>query len=72
MLQACCSPVSCDTLSVYDGGDSAKPLLRSMCGTQHKPLVSSSNKVFIEFKSDGSIPIMDQSYFHYKRVQVGK
>eukprot|EP00795_Rhopilema_esculentum_P008757 gene8757-14783_t len=56
MLQACCSPVSCDTLKVYDGGDSAKPLLRTMCGTQHKPLISSSNKIFIEFKSDGSIP----------------
>ena len=55
-LQSCCSPVQCDTLKIYDGVDSSGPLLKTVCGTLKDPVVSSSNGLYLEFKSDGTIP----------------
>ena len=55
-LQSCCSPVQCDTLKIYNGIDSSGTLLKTVCGTTKDPVVSSSNKLYLEFKSDGTIP----------------
>ena len=56
MLQSCCTGVECDTLKVYDGVDDKSSLLKAFCGTKSSNVVSSSNKMYIEFRSDGSIP----------------
>jgi len=43
-----------DRLSIYDGGDNSTPLLAELTGNSiPDPIVSTGNKVFIEFITDG-------------------
>lgn len=42
-----------DDLSVYEGNSSRSPLIRRLCGdTLPKPVVSESNRVFVQFLTD--------------------
>ena len=43
-------------MKIYDGVDSSASLLKTICGTGRDPVVSSGNNLYLEFKSDGTIP----------------
>ena len=44
---------SCDSLTIHDGGNNQAPVLGKFCGNSIPPkTVSTSNEVFIEFKTD--------------------
>ena len=45
-----------DYLRIYDGSSNQSPMLGRYCGSSIPPsLISSSNEMFIHFKSDGSV-----------------
>ena len=46
---------SADYLTIYDGGSSSAPLIGRFSGSSlPSPIVSSSNKLYLQFTSDGS------------------
>ena len=56
MLASCCSGRECDTLKIYDGLNAKSALLKTFCGLVSEKVTSSSNLLYLEFKSDGTIP----------------
>ena len=56
MLGSCCSGRECDTVKIYDGRDAKSNLRHTLCGTINNKVTSSSNVMYLEFRSDGSIP----------------
>ena len=64
LYQPLCTCRYGDTLSIYDGPSAAYPLMGKYCGHEIPPnLISSSNEVFIYFKTGAGLSNSDYKGF---------